>query len=121
MTPDSTMTRPRGDHPRGEFANVLSLTALIPMIVAYVTMFAVLGDGNYASKFENGELPAGVDPTSGHTAAVTSLICALAAFALIGGALASRVTKTSGSVFGLLVLVGMPYALVEFVVWQLAF
>ena len=45
---------------RGVAANALALGALASMAIAYLQMFTVLGGTHYASKFENGELPAGV-------------------------------------------------------------
>ena len=109
------------DRSRGEAANVLAVAALFAVAVAYLTMFAVLGDTNYAVKFENGELPAGFDGSGGQVATVVSLGAVLFAFVAVATALGLRATKlvTTVAVVGLVAAV--PYALLEFVTWQLAF
>jgi hypothetical protein len=100
---------------------VLALVAFARDRHAYMAMFTVLGDTNYASKFENGELPAGFDRAGGQSAAVTSIGAALFALAVLVAALASRATKTVGVVAVLALLAAVPYVPLEFVTWQLAF
>jgi uncharacterized MAPEG superfamily protein len=116
-----TSTRPQEDRSRGELANVLALVALPAIGIAYLAMFTVLGDTNYASKFENGELPAGFDGTGGQSAAVTSIGAALFALAVLVAALAGRPTKTVGVVAVLALMAAVPYVPLELVTWQLAF
>jgi hypothetical protein len=99
---------------------VLALVALPAIGVAYLAMFTVLGDTNYVSKFENGELPAGFDGTGGQSAAATSIGAALFALAVLVAALASRPTKTVGVVAVVALLAAVPCVPLEFVTWQLA-
>ena len=106
---------------RGELANVLSVSAALAIVFAYSCAFTILGDSAYASKFENGVLPDGVDVANGEVAAVGSLGCAMLAWCLLACALASRVTKTAGVVAVLGVLAAVPYAAIELVAWQLVF
>ena len=100
---------------------MLALVALASIAIAYLQMFAVLGDTNYASKFENGELPAGADGSVGQLAAGTSVVAAVVALVAIVAALTCRTTKTVGVVAALGVLAAGPYAILELVTWQLAF
>ena len=121
IPPEPETTRPQEHRSRGELANVLAVAALAAVVVAYLMAFTVLGDTNYASKFENGVLPAGFDGSAGRAAAVSSLGFAAVAVVAIGGALVSRLTKTAGIVAVVLFLAAWPYALLEMVTWQLAF
>ncbi|WP_163797416.1 hypothetical protein [Mycolicibacterium sediminis] len=106
---------------RGVAANMLALGALASMAIAYLQMFTVLGGTHYASKFENGELPAGVDGSAGELAAGSSIVAAVLALVAIAAALSRRVTKTVGVAAVLVVLAAGPYAILEFITWQLAF
>ena len=106
---------------KGELANVVALTALPAIFFAYLAMFTVLGDTNYASKFENGELPPGFDGTGGQTAAIVALVCAVFAFIAVVGSLSVRTTKTAGVVAVLGFLAAIPLVPLEFFTWALAF
>jgi hypothetical protein len=114
-------TPPQEHRSRGELANLLAVVALAAIGIGYLAMFSVLGDSNYASKFENGELPAGFDGAGGQTAAVTSVIGAVLAFALTVAAIACRLTKTVGTVAVLGLLAAVPYFVLALLTWQLAF
>ena len=79
MAVPTTTTR-EGERSRGDLANTLAVSGLMAIFLAYLLMFSVLGGSEYASKFENGELPAGFDATGGQTAAVMSLGVAVFCF-----------------------------------------
>lgn len=106
---------------RDGLGNALAVAGLGAIAIAYMMMFSVLGDTHYASKFENGALPAGVDPSAGQTAAVISLIAAACAVVAIGGAVGVRATKLVGTVAVVGVLAAVPYFVLELITWQLAF
>jgi hypothetical protein len=106
---------------RSELAHVLAVSGSIAILFAYLCMFNVLGGTAYASKFENGELPAGFDATGGHTAAVVSLGAAAFAAVAIVAALSVRSSKVVGCIAILGLLAAMPYAVLELSTWQLAF
>jgi hypothetical protein len=106
---------------RSELATVLAVSGAIAMVFAYVLLFQVLGGSAYASKFENGQLPAGFDPTSGQAAAATSLGAALFAVVAVIAAASIRSSKLVGGLAVLMLLAAMPYALLELITWQLAF
>lgn len=107
--------------PRSGTANGLAATALGALVIAYLLMFSVLGETAYASKFENGELPAGFDPAPGQFAAVGSVVCGV--FAVVGMivAMCLRTTKLVGTI-AILGRIGIvPFALLAMITWQLAF
>ena len=58
--PDTITARERA-RSRRDVANLLAVAALLAIGVGYLAMFSVLGDSNYAVKFENGYLPPGFD------------------------------------------------------------
>jgi hypothetical protein len=81
----------------------------------------VLGGSEYASKFENGELPAGFDAAGGQVAAVISLGAAVFSFVAIVAAASIRGSKLIGVIAVVALLAAAPYLLLELVTWQLAF
>jgi hypothetical protein len=122
MDSRNAQQRTRGmERERSELATVLAVSGWIAMVFAYLLVFSVLGDSGYASKFENGYLPAGFDATSGQTAAAVSLGAAV--FAVVA-TIAAATIRSSRLVSGLAVLgllAAMPYAGLELITWQLAF
>jgi hypothetical protein len=89
--------------------------------IAYLSMFAVLGNGDYSDEFENGRMPTTFDASGGQVAAVISLVAAIAAFSCIVAA--GRIRATSVVIVVALVglLAAAPYALLEMLTWQLTF
>ncbi len=116
-----TSARPRDDSARDQWAHGLALVALPALVLAYASTFVVLGSSDYASKFENGRLPADFDGSGGREAAVVSIVCAALAVVLVVGALAAKVTKATATITLLVVVAVIPYALLELVTWELAF
>ncbi|MCG5434548.1 hypothetical protein LV457_19965 [Mycobacterium sp. MYCO198283] len=99
----SSRPTPTADRKRGR-ANGLAATAVFAMVVAFALPFTMLTSSDYANKFENGELPAGINPVDGQVAAVMSIVAAAAAIGCAVGALCSR--KTLGA-FTALVFVAL--------------
>jgi hypothetical protein len=120
MAVPTTTTR-EGERSRGDLANTLAVSGLMAIFLAYLLMFSVLGGAEYASKFENGELPAGSDATGGQTAAVMSLGIAVFCFVAIAAAACIRGSKLVGVTAVLGLLAAVPYAPLELLTWQLAF
>jgi hypothetical protein len=121
LTRSTTTSAQDIERSKGELANVVALTAMPAIFFACLAMFTVLGDTNYASKFENGELPPGFDGTGGQTAAIVAPICALFALIAVVGSLRIRATKTAGVVAVLGFLAAIPLVPLEFFTWALAF
>jgi hypothetical protein len=117
----STTTHDRELRSPADLAHALSLAALLAVGVAYMAMFGVLGDSNFAVKFENGEVPPGFDITGGQTAAVVSAGAALLAFILIAAAGCVRTSKLAAVVAVLGLLAAVPYAPLELLTRGLAF
>jgi putative copper export protein len=120
MAVPTTTTR-EGERSRGDLANTLAVSGLMAIFLAYLLMFSVLGGAEYASKFENGELPAGFDAKGGQTAAVMSLGIAVFCFVAIAAAACIRGSKLVGVTAVLGLLAAVPYAPLELLTWQLAF
>lgn len=102
-------------------ANVLALGSLLATVIAFVTAFSVLGSYDYANKFENGELPPGVDATAGQVAATMSVVAALIATGCLIGAVSVRFTKTVAATVVMVVLAAPIYGLAALFTVSLAF
>jgi hypothetical protein len=116
-----TITQLERQRSRRDVANVLAVLGLLALGVGYLAMFTVLGDTNYAVKFENGELPPGFDGSGGQFAAVMSVVAALVAFAGIVGAASIRTTKLVAVIIAVGLLAAMPYVPLALFTWSLAF
>jgi len=116
-----TITQLERQRSRRDEANVLAVLGLLALGVGYLAMFTVLGDTNYAVKFENGSLPPGFDPAGGQFAAIVTVGAALFAFAAIVGAASIRTTKLVAVIACLGVLAAAPYVPLALFTLGLAF
>ena len=114
-----TVTQRERQRSRRDVANLLALAALLAIGVGYLAMFSVLGDTNYAVRFEQGEFPPGFDGSSGQLAAVVVVAAGLFAFVGIVAAASIRTTKLVGVVIAVGLLAAIPYVPMALFTWAL--
>ena len=116
-----TVTQRERQRSRRDVANLLALAALLAIGAGYLAMYSVLGDSNYAVKFEQGEFPPGFDGSSGQFAAIVVVAAGLFAFVGIAAAASIRSTKLVVVIASVGVLAAVPYVPLALFTWGLTF